>query len=169
MDTGTDSLNHVWGGGGNDVIVLNAGSDADWFDVLEFHNTGLMSEGNDFVFNFQREAAGGGDKIDLSSYGDVQHISGSYGGTTAIGSLTSTDLFGLVHGDFSTGSANAALTGAQLIQYGTSNQYILVYVNNTVGNSPVVANEVTIVGTVTFANETNIVATGTLTDADLFV
>ena len=167
MDTGTDSLNHVWGGGGNDVIVLNAGSDAAWHDVLEFHNTGAMSEGNDFVFNFQR----GADKIDLSSYGDVQHIAGNYTGTgiKTIDKVTSTDLLSLVSTDFKATGVSTAITGAQLIQYDGGNEYILVYVNNTVGSSDVVVGEVTIVGTVTFANNTNEVAIGTLTDADLFV
>lgn len=149
--TGTDSLNRVDGGSGDDVIVLNVDSNVNWYDTLVFSE----SIGNDTVFNFQAA-----DRIDLSAYGKVNDVFGNYVGDKAVGQVSAADVVSLISSQF-----GASTSGAQFIQYKGSDTYLLVKVEND-NNATVTAQEVQIMGTVTFGDLTNGVDF-TLTDAQL--
>lgn len=150
--TGVHALNRVEGGSGNDVVVLNADSNVNWYDTLVFSD----NIGHDTVFNFQTA-----DRIDLSAYGSVRTVSGNYNGDKLDATqINSADILSLVSSQF-----GASTNGAQLIQFRGSDTYLLVSVSND-NNATLTQQEVNVVGTVTFGDSTNGIDF-TLTDTQL--
>lgn len=147
-DTGTTSLNRVWGGAGDDLIVLNVNSTVNWFDVVEYHNEGFLSEGNDIIYNFTT----GADKIDFSAYGATSFVGSSAAAVTAAGHLALADIITALGGNFA-----ATTSGGALIQHGATNTYTVVKVVND-ATAALADNEVTILGTVTFDNTTGAIS-----------
>lgn len=144
--TGTQSLNRVDGGLGNDVIVLNANSGAEWYDTLVVSG----EFGNDKVYNFQAAA----DKIAFSStLGTIHHSVGSATPTTAnSNTFTASELAGFANaGPAYWNAANAK--GVAFVQHGASNLYTFFHVTNGNDTSGIAAGEVKILGTMQFDND----------------
>lgn len=152
-DTGTHSINRVMLDGGNDVITLNAEAEAgnDWFDTLVIN----QAFGNDKVFNFTT----GDDKIDLSAYGRLTDaVSATLDGN---GALTTTAMLAALNAGAVFNTAGANTKGAALVQHGSTNLYTVVQVINATTDG-LVADEVTVLGTIQFDD-----TTGTIQDGDL--
>lgn len=148
---GTHSLNHVWGGAGDDIIVLNAGSNNAWYDVVEFKGTTAMSEGHDIIYNFTL----GADKIDFSAYG-TKHVVVT--GAVMVGDLTIAEAVTALVGTYN--AANDK--GGALIQDATNANKYWVVKADAGADGTLSDAEVVILGTVTFDNTTGVLATGDL-------
>lgn len=142
-NAGTHSLNRVHGGEGNDLFVLNANSTPEWYDVLEYHG---INEGNDRVFNFQV----GADKIDFSTYGSTHAVVLNQAITES--KLTERQAATILNDSYA-----ANQKGGALVQDGTTDRYWVVKVSND-GTAALTEQEVTVVGSVTFDSNTELLS-----------
>lgn len=146
-NAGTHSLNVVEGGLGNDVIVLNAGSDANWYDTLLLNG----QFGNDTVLNFQT----GFDKIDVTSLvsTNTSGVRGNVNSYTVVdtdgnGSYSASEIFNSINGTAVTSSANSV----GYIEHSAGNGLYTFFQIKEAGNGVVDnASEIVVLGTIDFA------------------
>lgn len=168
---GTDSINRVNGGADDDVIVLNAGSDATFFDTVHLGS----SFGNDVLVNFTT----GADKINVRSL--LSAATAAEMGNGIIGSANSANVF--VSGTAADAASHVftvqefldivaagnafdvSSTSLVFLQDAGTNVYSVFQVTND-ATAAVTAQEVTLVGSLTLANDLNGIPS-MLTNGDL--